>query len=252
MSEHANDNNNSSEDVKLTLTNPNPPIVKKRSSFMEDLKAKTSDQDFQQRTNVFIALLLEIYRVLMGAFLTIFVPQTCGDHSCGMSETINRTGELELTALSFNAITMLTFLFLYTIEVKRENKLITYLDVNRFTPVDDDSVGNCLERLPKKKHESILQYDKYYQQAGYAATGMYLLNAIFSSIVVYSNYLDSTTVTVYITNLLFMALKVADVYSTVNTKKNIFYSAYLKDKIQYNDVDPDKEISEECAIDNND
>ena len=108
------------------------------------------------------------------------------------------------------------------------------------------------ERLPKKKHESILQYDKYYQQAGYAATGMYLLNAIFSSIVVYSNYLDSTTVTVYITNLLFMALKVADVYSTVNTKKNIFYSAYLKDKIQYNDVDPDKEISEECAIDNND
>ena len=32
----------------------------------------------------------------------------------------------------------------------------------------------------------------------------------------------------------------ADVYSNVNTEKNVFYSAYLKGKIQYNDVDPDK------------
>jgi hypothetical protein len=37
-----------------------------------------------------------------------------------------------------------------------------------------------------------------------------------------------------------MGLKVTDVYSTVNTKKNIFYSAYLKNKVQFNDVDPDK------------
>ena len=37
-----------------------------------------------------------------------------------------------------------------------------------------------------------------------------------------------------------MGLKVADVFSTVNTKKNVFYSAYLKNKVQFNDVDPDK------------
>lgn len=37
-----------------------------------------------------------------------------------------------------------------------------------------------------------------------------------------------------------MGLKVSDVYSTVNTKKNVFYSAYLKNKVQFNDVDPDK------------
>ena len=37
-----------------------------------------------------------------------------------------------------------------------------------------------------------------------------------------------------------MLTKMADVYSTVNTEKNIFYSAYMKGKVQYNDVDPDK------------
>ena len=37
-----------------------------------------------------------------------------------------------------------------------------------------------------------------------------------------------------------MVTKMSDVYSNVNTEKNVFYSAYLKGKVQYNDVDPDK------------
>ena len=36
--------------------------------------------------------------------------------------------------------------------------------------------------------------------------------------------------------------KVYDVFNTVNTKPNIFYSAYLKNKVQFNDVDPDKVV----------
>ena len=56
---------------------------------------------------------------------------------------------LYLVLLSFcNGVTMLSFLFLYFIEVKRENKLINYLEVNRFTPVDNESVGEALVKLP--------------------------------------------------------------------------------------------------------
>jgi hypothetical protein len=39
-----------------------------------------------------------------------------------------------------------------------------------------------------------------------------------------------------------MALKVKETYDIVNTKKNIFYSAYLTDRIQFNAVDEDKVI----------
>jgi len=39
---------------------------------------------------------------------------------------------------------------------------------------------------------------------------------------------------------LFMASKVYNVYSIANTEKNVFYSAYLSNKLQYNEVDPDK------------
>lgn len=230
-------------DIELGTKNIVPATnSKKQFPFIDQIKEKMNDQDFQQKINVTSTLLLEIYRVLMGAFLVIFVPQKCGENICSLSENINRENGLAKTAIAFNAFTMFTFLMLYFVEVKRENKLITYLEVNRFTPVDNDSVGEALQKLATEKKQCIWNYDKYYKNAGYMSTGSFILNGIFSSIVIMSHYYDSKTITVLLTNLLFMGLKVFDVYSTVNTKKNVFYSAYLKNKVQFNDVDPDKII----------
>ncbi len=216
------------------------PVPEKRKSIMDIIKEKQNDQDFNQKMNVASTLLLELYRVLMGAFLIVFVPQKCSGEICTLDQNINRTDPFSQFTLGCNAFTMMAFLALYFIEVKRENKLISYLEVNKFNAVDNESVGEAIERLPEPKKLKIWDYDRYYQHAGYFCSAAFILNAIFSSIVVYSHYLDSKTLTVYLTNLLFMGLKVTDVYSTVNTKKNIFYSAYLKNKVQFNDVDPDK------------
>ena len=212
----------------------------KRPSIMDIIKEKQNDQDFNQKIGVATTLVLELYKVLMGAMLVIFVPQKCGSVMCSISQNIERTDALSQSALSFNIITALSFLALYFVEVKRENKMINYLEVNRFTPVDNESVGEALEKLDVAKKQKIWDYDGYYQKTGYASTVAFTLNAILSFIVVYDNYLDSKTITVFLTNILLMGLKVADVFSTVNTKKNVFYSAYLKNKVQYNDVDPDK------------
>ena len=212
----------------------------KRPSIMDMIKDKQNDQDFNQKIGVATTLVLELYKVLMGAMLVIFVPQKCGSAMCSISQNIERTDPLSQSALSFNIITALSFLALYFVEVKRENKMINYLEVNRFTPVDNESVGDALEKLDVAKKQKIWDYDGYYQKTGYASTIAFTLNAILSFIVVYDNYLDSKTITVFLTNILLMGLKVADVFSTVNTKKNVFYSAYLKNKVQYNDVDPDK------------
>lgn len=236
------------ENVKDVVKMEQVVIKQKRPSIMDRIREKQADQDFQQKMGVASTLLLEIYRVLMGAFLVVFIPQACGEEVCTMSQNINRDDALSRTAIFCNIATMLSFLFLYFIEVKRENKLINYLEVNRFTPVDNESVGEALVKLPTNKKNKILDYDRYYKNAGYVSTGSFILNAVLSSIVVYSHYLDSKTVTVYITNLLFMSLKVADVFSTVNTKQNVFYSAYLKNKVQFNDVDPDKVIDDEALI----
>ena len=226
--------------VELTTVVDVSTNKKKRPSIMEVIKEKQNSQDFNQKLNVAITLILEIYRVLMGAFLIIFVPQKCEDTICSASQNVNRDDKLTKAAFSFNIITAFSFLSLYYIEVQRENKLINYLDVNKFTASDNDSVGKALEKLSVVKKQKIWDYDGYYQKCGYASTLSFSINAILSFIVVCQNYLDSKTMTVFFTNILLMGLKVADVFSIAKTSKNIFYSAYLKNRVQYNDVDPDK------------
>jgi hypothetical protein len=101
-------------------------------------------------------------------------------------------------------------------------------------------VGKELANLPREKRSNILLFDKYYQKTAYIAMGTFVINSIISGIVVYNYSLGNQTTTTIITNILFMVSKLGDVYVTVNTEQNIFYSAYLKGKIQYNGVDPDK------------
>ena len=218
-------------------------IVKKRNileQIKDTIKDKMEDQDFNQKVAVSISVILELYRVLVSSFLVLFVPQKCGDHVCSLSENMVLENHLYSAGLVFNFITMASFLAMYTFEVKRENRLITYLEVNKSVASDNNSVGTALEKLPQDKRDSIWQLDKYYMYSGRASIVMFIINTILSGFVVYEYYLDSQTTSTYITNILFMVTKLADVYANVNTEKNVFYSAYLKGKVQYNDVDPDK------------
>ena len=198
------------------------------------------NQDFNQMMNVGLTLCLEIYRVLMGALLVFVVPQKCNDEACTLQERFDFKDGYSQTTIAFNFITFATFLMLYFVEVKRENKLIKYLEVNRFKPRDNESVGKALNFLDEKRKQTLLTYDKIYKYSGYISIIIYILNTGLSIGVVAQRILNSTTYTVLLTNVLFMGSKVYDVYNTVNTKRNIFYSAYLKKKVQFNDVDPDK------------
>lgn len=135
---------------------------------------------------------------------------------------------------------MAGFIGLYYLEVKRENRLITYLEVSADKANDNTSVGNALKLLEVDKRDSILYLDKCYQKWGYTMLFVFCVNAIMSGFVIYDYYLANQTTSAFITNILFVVTKLVDIYSIANTEQNVFYSAYLKDRIQYNDVDPDK------------
>ena len=225
----------------------------KRSSIdelHENVQNTLADQDFQQKSSVYVSFVFELYRVLMGSMLVMFVPQKCGDHICDMFENTTVVPEVYNTAIAMNAYSLLCFFIMYMIEIKRENKLITYLEVDKTLPFDNESVGEALVKLPQEKKDAILAFDKYYLQSGYLALSAFVMNAGISGYVVFLNYLDDKTFTVYLTNILFMALKVKETYDIVNTKKNIFYSAYLTDRIQFNAVDKDKMIENDIDSEN--
>ena len=212
----------------------------KQYAIIKCIQDKLGDQDFMQKVGMGPVVALEMYRVIVSSFLVLFVPQKCDDHVCTLSENMVLEHDLYNAGLVFNFLTMAAFLAMYTLEVKRENRLITYLEVNKGQASDNASVGLALEKLPLDKRDSIWELDKYYIYSGWTAIIMFIINTILSGFVVYEYYLDSQTTSTYITNILFMVTKLADVHSNVNTKKNVFYSAYLKGKVQYNDVDPDK------------
>ena len=219
----------------------NQPSKIIRKSIIENVKDFTADQDNNQKINVTISVALELYRVLVSSLLILFVPQNCGDGNlCTMSENMNSDSKLYTSGLFFNFTTLFVFIAMYYFEVKRENKLITYLDVNKTIATDNESVGKELEHLSFEKRNNILLFDKYYQKTAYVAMGIFVINSVISGVVVYNYSLGNQTTTTIITNILFMTSKLGDVYVTVNTEQNIFYPAYLKGKIQYNGVDPDK------------
>jgi hypothetical protein len=215
-------------------------MEQKSLTLYETIQTKLNDQDFMQKVSVLPTFLLELYRVMISSFLILFVPQLCDDHVCSYDENMTLGNELYSAGLFFNFITMLSFLVMYFFEIKRENRLITYLEVNKNVPSDNSSVQKMLESLPEDKRNSIWTLDMYYQRAGYASIGCFVANSVLSGFVVYQYYLDTQTTTTFVTNIVVMISKLGDVYTTVNTEKNIFYSAYLKGKVQFNDVDPDK------------
>lgn len=201
---------------------------------------KLNDQDFKQKVGMYLAFIMEFYRVLMGSFLLVFVPQKCGDDICGMFENVVTENSVTNTAFAGNILMFALFLCMYYCELSRENKMINYLHVNPELPRDDEAVGEILVKLPEHKRNAIWKLDKMYQTSGRIAIVGFVLNLGFSSYVVFSHYLDNKTVTVFLTNALFMGMKLYDIKSITETDKNIFLSAYLTRKIQYNDVDPDK------------
>jgi hypothetical protein len=199
----------------------------------EDMKK----QDFSQRVNVFSSILLELYRVITSSLLIIFVPQDCAGTLCTTTQNLTWTDPFYNTTLIFNFITLVSFLPLYYIEVKRENRLIKYLDISPDMPNDNERVEETLKQLPLVKKQKIIQIDKQYQRCAYAVIFIYSINVIFSGITISNYYLGQQTVSVFITYVLFILTKLINVYTIANTNENIFYSAYLKVNAQYNDVD---------------
>lgn len=203
------------------------------------ISAKLNDQDFMQKVNVYTSFIFELYRVVMGSFLILFVPQKCGDGVCTTFENIGNSDSHYDAAFGMNIATFVMFLCMYFAEITRENKMITDLHVNVELPNDDEAVAEALEKLPEEHKVGLLTWDKRYLRSGQVALLFFICNAGLSSTVISNNYLDNKTLTALITNILFMALKVNETYSITNTSTNVFYSAYLSKRLQFNDADPD-------------
>jgi hypothetical protein len=124
-------------------------------------------------------------------------------------------------------------------ELVRENRLIKYLSINPDVTNNNEEIGKKIQLLSTTKQNKIFKINKNYKISAYCALSIYVLNVMLSSAAVNRYYAGSQTVSTFVTYVLFIATKFASVKTLVSTDKNIFYSAYLVGKVQFNDVDED-------------
>lgn len=214
--------------------------LKPKEGFFDELMVFLRQQDTQQKLFATASFLVELYRVLVSSLLILFVPQECGDHICTYTENMQSPNHLYSTGLTVNFVTLGAFFTLYLIELQRENMLINYLDVSKNKPSDNESVGEALKKLSPVRFKRIHMINRLYKIFGRIAFLLFILNTILSGLVVYEYGAGNQTTSTFVTNVMFMATKMINIYGTLTADKNIFYSAYLSEKVQYNDVDPEK------------
>lgn len=212
-------------------------LFKILSFIYQKIKDKINNQEFYQRYQAVSSILIELFRVITSSLLIVFVPQKCGNHICTLSETIQFDFDLKGVGLAINFITLISFILMYVIEIWRENRLIKYLDVNPNMPNDCEYIANIMNILPTDKKEKILNGNTYYMYIAFITILVYIINAIISGIIINHAYLSNQTYATFITYVIFMITKLTNSYGVVNTEDNVFYSAYLKTNVQFNDID---------------
>ena len=221
---------------------------------MEWLVNMLASQDTQQMIQVTIQLLVQLYQMMIGSMLILFVPQDCAyltsaqtgglmvHRVCTFKDNFGTKFQLPSekglhdVGIVFNFVSLACFSFLYFCEYRRENCLIAKMDVNDDIPQDGEAVGEKMKLLEPDEKELISSRNAMYSKAYKISAVAFLINVIISYIVIFRHRNESTTTT-FVTSFMFMLLKLVDCYSTCSAEDNVFISAYLRVKLQYNDVD---------------
>jgi len=213
------------------------PACRAKETCWESFLQKATSEDTTQLIAVLLSFLMQLYQMSVGSLIIIFTPQKCGDHACTFSENFEVDFPFYLVVLITNFVTFAFFLTMYILELIREDVLIATMDVDENVNNDGDDVAKRMDLFSAHEKKHLKDLCKWYKWIYYCSDLLFIMNAAFSLIIVRRYTIGSQTDTVFTTNVLFMVKKLIDVYSTVSAEENVFYSAYLLQKVQFNNVD---------------
>ena len=197
--------------------------------------------DSKQRLTTVLLMCLEFYKVVMGTFLVVFVPQDCNGTVCSLTDNFYKDEPLNYAGNACNFITFASIGTLYFIEVKRENWCIQYLDID-----DEKSTNNLdteIEAYPKYKLE-MNRLNNNYVYATYAAVFMMIVNFVVSGFTVYQTYAGPNSITSFLSFFMLVSMKLYNAWTIgrLSIKDERANSAYMKEPKTYNTIDEDYRI----------
>lgn len=195
---------------------------------------------FKKELWTLLIMAIESYRVFNGTLLVLFVPGVCGGRACLPTDNFMNGSTFYRGVVFVNLITLLFFLSLYGVELRREFRLHKYLMVNNTMPTDSETVGKSIEKLHADKKDKLIQLTQIYKFTGILTVGAFVINTVLSGYIIITEYGNDKGPVMFATNTLFISGKLYDIYTIVTAEKNILFSAYEKKHIQFNVANPEK------------
>ena len=214
------------------------------------------DQDIVQRIKVTGIFMLQFYKVLTGTMLTLFVPQACiqteeiTDGSsistpdgppvriCTITENLENNEIYHRFTLYFNMLSFFCFIYVYILELQRENWSIKYLDVDK--DVSDNALKSIIVNEPKldKKMDRL---NKMYFYSLSVTAFVYMINMILMINILYQDYHSASTISCFISFTLLVQMKLYNSLSIAHKsfKDDTMLSAFLTEFVSYNVLDKD-------------
>lgn len=204
------------------------------------------DADNKQRIKAAMAFGLEFYKVLMGTFLTAFVPRVCDDSVCTVSQNIYDEELFHRIAISFNAFSFLTFLAFYYTEIRREEWCIKYLDID--PDKANENLDDEIEEYPQFK-EGMAKLNKSYANSTKFCGAVQLVNIGLSLGDISSHWAGGATLTPLLSYILLIFMKLTQAYnvSSIAVKDERAFSAYLTGPKTYNTIDEDHKLPKDVT-----
>mgnify|MGYP001347932359 CR=1 FL=1 len=194
------------------------------------------DNDTKERFRIALIFGLEVYKICMGTFLSIFIPHTCDEDVSECNMTLSST-VLGRAAFGLNAAAFTSICALYAIELSRENFCIKHLDINPDLP--DTHLATI---APESLKTKLVAWNDLYWRA--ASVGMILTtsNVAVSSVFLANHYESSNTITSLLSFSILVFMKLLRSYSMAKKSKHSLraFSAYMTEFTSFNALDPDE------------
>jgi hypothetical protein len=191
-------------------------------------------RDFLLKLVTPFTILIEAYRVFNGTLLVIFVPGVCDGRACLPQQNFENGNLLYRVTCGVNAATLLAFIALYLVEVRREYKLAVYLRINHDLPSNALTVKGAFDKLTIEQKKRLHVYDRLYQHVVRVTVCMFIVNTILSGYVIIKDYGNDKGPTLFATGTILIISKIYNIISIGNFDG--YVSAYKHERVQFNDV----------------
>ena len=180
-------------------------------------------------------LCIDIYRFIFASLLAVFIPQKCEDTTCSFGENISGLSNYNSFVIGFNIFTAILLLLSLYFEWKRERLCKSYLTIDFDTP--DDFLQTHIHLYPEIEKD-LLKSTYRYRKLTDIITIVYSINLIITIPILYYYYLDSQTITTFITYaiLIFDRILLMRKVSSATDSSFIIYSSYISNQSIFNKV----------------